>query len=171
MPIVFSGRKFQVEVLKRRYPDLSEHEVEIVRHPAVVVLIPVETDGRVVLVKQYRAAIERTTFELPAGGIEADEGPDAAARRECAEEIGRVPQRIERLGQWYSSPGFCDELMIFFRVSDLRQPPAESPYRPDPDELIESYIVTLDEARAMVRRGEIIDLKSAFALTLVSEEP
>jgi ADP-ribose pyrophosphatase len=166
MAIVFSGRKFQVEVATRRYPDGREHEVEVVRHPAVVVLIPIERDGRVVLIKQYRAAIERETWELPAGGIEPDEDADAAARRECEEEIGRVPHKIERLGEWYSSPGFCDELMIFYRVSDLRQPPADSPHKPDEDELIEPRVVTLDEARAMVRRGEIVDLKTAFALTL-----
>jgi ADP-ribose pyrophosphatase len=59
MAIVFDGRKFQVEVVRRRYPDGREHEVEIVRHPAVVVLIPMAEDGRVVLIKQYRAAIER----------------------------------------------------------------------------------------------------------------
>jgi ADP-ribose pyrophosphatase len=166
MAIVFSGRKFQVEVATRRYPDGREHEIEVVRHPAVVVLIPIERDGRVVLIKQYRAAIERETWELPAGGIEPDEDADAAARRECEEEIGRVPHNIERLGEWYSTPGFCDELMIFYRVSDLRQPPADSPHKPDEDELIEPRVVTLDEARAMVRRGEIVDLKMAFALTL-----
>jgi len=166
MAIVFSGRKFQVEVVKRRFPDGREHEVEIVHHPPVVVLIPVEDDGRVVLIKQYRAAIERDTWELPAGGIEPNEDADAAVRRECEEEIGRVPHRIERLGAWYSTPGFCDELMIFCRVSDLRDPPADSPHKPDPDELIEPHVVTLDEARAMVRRGEIVDLKTAYALML-----
>jgi ADP-ribose pyrophosphatase len=126
-----------------------------------------ERDGRVVLIKQYRAAIERETWELPAGGIEPDEDADAAARRECEEEIGRVPHQIDRIAQCYSSPGFCDELMIFYRVSDLREPPANSPNKPDDDELIEPRLVTVDEARAMVRRGDIVDLKSAFALTLV----
>jgi ADP-ribose diphosphatase len=167
MPIVFSGRAFRVEVATRHYPDGREHEVEVVRHPAVVVLIPVEADGRVVLVKQYRAAIERDTWELPAGGIEPGEDADSAARRECEEETGRVPHTVERLGEWYSTPGFCDELMIFYRVSDLREPPADSPHQPDQDELIEPRLVSLDDARAMVRRGEIVDLKTAFALTLV----
>jgi ADP-ribose pyrophosphatase len=167
MAIVFNGRKFAVEVVTRRDPDGREHEVEIVRHPPVVVLIPMEPDGRVVLIKQYRAAIERETWELPAGGVEPDEDAATAARRECEEEIGRVPHHIERLGEWFSSPGFCDELMIFYRVSDLREPAADSPNQPDDDELIEPRLVTVDEARAMVRRGEIVDLKSAFALTLV----
>src|SRR6185295_6097573 len=167
MAIVFDGRKFQGEVVTRRYPDGREHEIEVVRHSAVVVLIPVERDGRVVLIKQYRAAIERETWELPAGGIEPKEDADAAARRECEEEIGRVPHRNERLGEGYSTPGFCDELMIFYRVSDLREPPADSPNKPDDDELIEPRLATFDEARAMVRRGDIVDLKSAFALTLV----
>ena len=167
MPIVYEGRKFWVEATKRRYPDGREHDVEIVHHPPVVVMIPIERDGRVVLIKQYRAVIGRETYETPAGGVKAHENAEAAVRRECEEEIARVPQHIERLGAWYSSPGFCDELMIFFRVSDLREPPADSPHKPDADELIEPHVVTLDEARAMVRRGEIVDLKTAFALTLL----
>jgi len=167
MPIVFKSRVFSVEVDKKRFPDGREHEVAIVRHAPVVVLIPIDADGRVVLIKQYRAPIDRQTWELPAGGIEPGETEDAAARRECEEEIGRVPQRVERLTALFPTPGYCDEEMIFFRVSDLRQPPPESPHKPDEDEDIEARSVTLDQARAMVVRGEIVDLKTAYALTLI----
>jgi ADP-ribose pyrophosphatase len=104
---------------------------------------------------------------VPAGGIEPGEDAETAVRRECTEEIRRVPHHMVRLGAWYPSPGFCDELMMFFRVSDLRDPPADSPYKPDEDEHISVRSVTLAEARAMVANGEIVDLKSAYALTMI----
>ena len=167
MPIVFKSRVFSVEVGKKRFPDGREHEVAIVRHQPSVVLIPLEDDGRVVVIKQYRAPIDRETWEFPAGSLDPDETAEAAARRECEEEIGRVPQRVERLAALFPTPGYCDEKMIFFRVSDLRQPPPESPHKPDEDEDIQARSVTVDQARTMVARGEIVDLKTAYALTLV----
>ena len=167
MPIVFKGRVFSVEVGRRRFPNGQEHDVEVVRHPPCVVLIPFEDDGRIVLVRQYRAPIDRMTWELPAGSLDPDEPADAAARRECEEEIGRAPGRVERLGAWFPTPGYCDEEMLFFRVRELRDPAPDSPHRPDADEDITTRRVTVEEARAMVRRGEIVDLKSAFGLTLI----
>src|SRR5437870_1745661 len=119
MPIVYKGKVFSVEVDKRRFPNGREHEVAIVRHPPSVVLIPVEADGRVVVIKQYRAPIDREMWEFPAGSLDRDESADAAARRECEEEIGRVPARVERLAALFPTPGYCDEEMIFFRVSAL----------------------------------------------------
>ena len=167
MPIVFKSRVFSIEVEKKRFPNGREHEVAIVRHAPVVVLIPLEADGRVVLIKQYRAPIDRETWELPAGGIDRDETAEAAARRECEEEIGRVPESVERLAALFPTPGYCDEEMIFFRVSHLRQPPPDSPHKPDEDEDIQARSVTVTEARAMVALGKIVDLKTAYALTLI----
>src|SRR5687767_9426228 len=140
MPTVYDGRVISVEVDQRRFPDGRTRTVEIVHHAPVVVMVPIEADGRVVLIKQYRVSIDRETWEVPAGGIEAHEEPDAAVRRECEEEIGRVPHRIARLGAWYPSPGFCDELMIFFQVTDLREPPPDSGHGPDEDEHITSQL-------------------------------
>jgi ADP-ribose diphosphatase len=167
MAIAFEGRVFSVETHRRRHPDGREHDVEIVRHRPSVVLIPFERDGRVVLVRQYRAPLDRHTWEFPAGSLEPGETAEAAAARESEEEIRLVPGRLERLGAWYPVPGYCDEEMIFFRLSELRSPAPDSPRHADEDENIETRVVTLDEARAMVRRGEIIDLKTAFAVTLV----
>ena len=167
MPIVYKSRVFAVEIERRRFPDGREHDVVIVRHAPVAVLVPVTGDGRVVLVRQYRAPIDRVTWELPAGGVNPGESPEEAARRECEEETGLVPHALERLGQWYPVPGYCDELMIFFRASDLRPPAPDSTHGPDEDEDIETRMVTLDEARAMVAREEIVDLKTAYGLTLV----
>lgn len=167
MPTVYRGRVFAVEVEKRAFPNGREHQVEIVRHRPSVVLIPIEDDGRVVLVRQYRAPINRMTWEFPAGSLDEGESAEAAARRECEEEIARVPEHVERVGAWYPVPGYCDEEMVFFRLSDLRSPPPDSRHTPDEDEDIESRRVTIAEARSMVARGEIVDLKTAFGLTLL----
>jgi ADP-ribose diphosphatase len=166
--IVYKGRVFSVDVEERRFPDGRTHTVEIVRHAPSVVLIPMETDGRVVIIRQYRAPLDRETWELPAGRVDAGESPEDAARRECEEEIARVPHRLERIRGLYPTPGFCDEELIFFRASDLRPPPPGSPHKPDDDEQIESKLVTVAEARGMVERGEIVDLKTAYGLTLIA---
>ena len=167
MPIVYSGRVFSVEEATRRFPNGQEHDVAIVRHAPSVVLIPTEPDGRVVLIRQYRASVDRELWEFPAGRVDEGESAEDAARRECEEEIGRVPHRLERLGAFYPTPGYCDELLVFFRVSDLRNPPADSPNRPDEDEDISARSMTAADARAMLQRGEIVDLKTAYALSLL----
>jgi ADP-ribose diphosphatase len=167
MPTVFTSPVFSVETGRRRFPNGTEHDVAIVRHRPCVVLIPVEEDGRIVLVRQYRPPIDRETWELPAGSIDTGETPEAAARRECEEETGRAPHRLERLGAWFPTPGYCDEEMIFFRLSELRDPAPDSPHHADDDEDIATRVVTVDEARDMARGGEIVDLKTAFALTLL----
>ena len=167
MKTVFKGRVFSVETGRRRFPNGEEHDVEIVRHSESVVLIPVEDDGRVVIVKQYRAPLDQQTWEFPAGRLNEGEPAEDGARRECEEEIGRVPHRLDRLAGLYPAPGFCDEKLIFFRATDLRTPPADSPHKPDADEDITTRTVTVDEARAMLARGEIVDLKTAYALTLI----
>ena len=95
MPIVYKGRVFSVEVDRHRFPDGREREVAIVRHPPSVVIIPVQDDGRVILIRQYRASVGRELWEVPAGSVDPDESPDAAVARECEEEIGLVPGRVE----------------------------------------------------------------------------
>ena len=167
MPIVFKSRVFDVEVEQRQRSDGREREVVIVRHRPSVVLIPVNDDGKVILVRQYRAPLDRNTWEFPAGGVEPGEFVEAAAARECEEEIGLVPGRLEHLGSWYPVPGYSDEQMIFFRLSQLRPPAPDSPHKPDEDEEIETKTLSIDEVRAMANRGEIVDMKTAFALTFL----
>jgi ADP-ribose pyrophosphatase len=167
MPIVYKGRVFAVEVERRRFPNGTEHEVAIVRHPPSVVLIPMQEDGQVILIRQYRASIDREIWEIPAGSVDEGESPEQAAARECEEEIGLVPDHVQRIRGLYPTPGFCDEELIFFRVSGLRAPAADSPHRPDDDEDIRTQAFSLEAARAMVERREIIDLKTAYGLTLV----
>ena len=164
---IYKGRVFSVETGTRRFPNGKEHQVEIVRHAAAVVLIPLEDDGRVIIVKQYRAPLDRETWEFPAGRLNEGESAEDAARRECEEEIGCVPQGVDRLTSLYPAPGFCDEELVFFRVWDFLPPPPNSPNQPDEDEDITTRTVAIRDARAMLARGEIVDLKTAYALTLL----
>ncbi len=166
MQTVYKGRVFSVEVDRVTLPNGTTHEVAIVRHPPSVVLIPQPDAAHVILIRQYRHSIGREIWELPAGSVDSGELPEAAAARECEEEIVLRPADIERLASFYPTPGFCDEELIFFRVTDLRPPPADSPHKTDEDEDIHAQTFTIVEARAMVARGEIIDLKTAYGLTL-----
>ena len=165
MSVVFKGRVFSVEVTRKRFPNGREHEVTIVRHLPSVVIVPMTSDGDVI--RQYRATVDQELWEVPAGSMNAGETAEDAAARECEEEIGLVPGSLERIRGLYPAPGFCDEELIFFVARHLAPPAADSTRRPDEDEYIESRTVTLAEARAMVARGDIIDLKTAYGLTLV----
>ena len=167
MPTVYSGRVFSVEVDKHRFPNGKTHEVEIVRHRPSVVLLPLPDPAHIILVRQYRPSIERHTLELPAGSLNPGETADDAARRECEEEIGLVPGALFRLAGLFPTPGFCDEELIFYRASQLQPPGPDSPHKPDEDEDLDARPIELDQARAMVASGEIVDLKTAYGLTLL----
>lgn len=166
MPTVYKGRVFSVEVERMRFPNGTEHEVAAVRHPPSVVIIPMKDANHVILIRQFRPVVGREMWEVPAGSTDPGEKPEAAAMRECEEEIGLVPGKAERLGGFFPAPGFCDEELIFFRVSDLH-PPTGARRKPDEDEDIQSKVVTIAEAKAMTTRGEIVDLKTAYGLTLI----
>jgi ADP-ribose pyrophosphatase len=166
MDIVYKGRTFAVEVGRVAFPNGMEHHIEVVRHPPSVVLIPIHEDGSIVLVRQYRASLSRMLWELPAGSVKEGETAEDAAARECEEETGLVPGRIQRLAGLYPAPGFCDEQLVFFRLTDLRPAPEGSQNLPDADEDIEVSRFGREQARGMVTRGEIVDLKTAYGLTL-----
>ena len=166
MDRVYEGRVFAVEVGQVTFPNGSRHDVAIVRHRPSVVLLPVLDDGRIVLIQQYRPSVGRRLWELPAGSLDPDESLEEAARRECAEETRLVPSTIERLAALYPAPGFCDEQLVFFRVSGMQAVGPDSPYQPDEDEFIETRMCTVAEARTMLAQGEIEDLKTAYGLSL-----
>jgi ADP-ribose pyrophosphatase len=162
---VFGGRVFDVDRDRVRMPNGREVTVDVIRHVPSAVLVPVPEPGHVILIRQYRYAVNRWLWELPAGSVDEGETPEQAARRECHEEIGRVPDTIVRLGSMFPTPGYCDEEMFFFRVSGLTVP-AEAA-QPDEDEDIEVHVFTLKDARDMVRRGEIVDMKTVIGLSLL----
>jgi ADP-ribose diphosphatase len=162
---MFDGKVFDVDREEVTLPHGRTVTMDIVRHPPSVVLVPVPEPGHVILIKQYRHAVKQWLWELPAGSVDEGETPEAAARRECHEEIGQVPTTIVRLGSLYPTPGYCDEEMIFFRLSGLDAPEEEA--TKDEDEDIEPRTFSLREARDMVRRGEILDMKTVVGLGLL----
>ncbi len=109
--------------------------------------------------------MNRWLWELPAGSVDPGEEPEAAARRECHEEIGQVPETVVRLAAFLPTPGYCNEEMVFFRLSGLTVP--DEPAEVDEDEDIEPRTFTIAEARDMVRRGEIVDMKTVVGLGLL----
>jgi ADP-ribose pyrophosphatase len=165
---VYEGRIFTLEVDRVRLPSGHTVEMEIVRHPGSVVLLPMASANEVILVRQYRYTIDRWIWELPAGSLKPGEDPDEAAARECEEEVGLFPERVERLRSFYPTPGFCDEEFIFYRCSQLRQPDATSTAHQDEDEDLEPRTFSLEEARAMLARGDIVCLKTAVGLSLLT---
>lgn len=164
---LYRGRIFSLVVDRVVLPTGRTVAMEIVRHPGSVVLLPMDGDDRIILIRQFRYALNRWIWELPAGSLEPGEDPALAAARECEEEIGLVPHRLTRLRSLYPTPGFCDEEMIFFRCDDLRTPAPGSDAEKDEDEDIEPRAFTLTEARALIQSGEIVDMKTVVGLTLI----
>jgi ADP-ribose pyrophosphatase len=162
---VFKGKVFSVDRDRVRMPNGRAVTVDVIRHSRSVVLIPVPEPGKVILIRQYRYAVNAFLWELPAGSVDEGESPEQAARRECHEEIGLVPETIVRLAAMYPTPGYCDEEMVFFRVSNLEEPTEAAAM--DEDEDIEAKTFELREARDMVRRGEITDMKTVAGLALI----
>lgn len=164
----YTGRVFTVTADRVRLPHGRETTLDIVRHRGSVVMIPLPDPEHVILIRQYRYALDRWIWELPAGSLDPGESPEPAAARECEEEIGLVPATVEFLGAWYPSPGFVTEVMNFYKLTGLHPPDPEGPQaHKDDDEDIRTRVFTLAAARDLVRRGEVVDLKTAWGLTLV----
>lgn len=165
---VFEGRIFTVNVESLTLPRGERLDAEVVRHPGSAVLIPVTANGAIVLVKQYRHAIGRFAWELPAGSLKPGEDRGVAAARECHEEIGLIPSAMQHLGGFFPTPGYCDEEMHFYLATGLREPTDDDPAaRQDEDEDIESKAFSLDEIREMIAAAAIIDLKTIAGLALL----
>src|SRR5687767_6232233 len=162
---VYDGKVFDVDRDRVLMPNGREVTVDVVRHAKSVVLIPIPEQGHVILIRQYRYAVNAALWELPAGSVDEGETPEQAAVRECHEEIGKVPATVVRLAAMYPTPGYCDEEMIFFRLSGLSQ--ATEAAAVDEDEDIEARTFTIRDAREMARRGEITDMKTVVALGMI----
>jgi ADP-ribose pyrophosphatase len=157
-----AGRLLRVEVLS--WTDKRGCAVvrEVVRHPGAVLILPVRNDGRLVLIRNERIAAQERLWEFPAGTLKPDEEPAAAAARELEEETGYSASSWRRIGEFFTSPGFADELIHVFLASQL----TPGRMRLDPGESIEVVSLTTDEVDRMVRSGEVRDGKTLAALEL-----
>jgi ADP-ribose pyrophosphatase len=163
---IYEGRIFTLQVETLTLPNGHELKADIVRHPGSVVLIPLTDAGEIVLVRQYRPAIGRWAWELPAGSLKPGEDPEQAAIRECHEEVRLVPSKLRRVGGFYPTPGYCDEEMNFFVATGLREPRDGETAEPDEDEDIEVKAFTREAIEQMIASGGVIDLKTVAGLYL-----
>jgi ADP-ribose pyrophosphatase len=156
------------EVARDRLREDSGQEIvrEVVRHPGGAGGVPLFADGRIALVKQYRHPAGRDLLEIPAGKIDAGERPESCAAREIEEELGVRVGRIEKLAEFYSTPGFCEEKLFVYLATELEA----SVQKLDHDETVEIVYLSLAEAWQLVERGEIEDAKTIIALMLTREK-
>jgi ADP-ribose pyrophosphatase len=157
---VFVGRRFRVVRHARRLPDGTTAIRETVQHPGAVTILPLFADGRVCLIRNYRIAVDETMLELPAGTLDPGEDPTACAVRELAEETGFRAEKLEKLTEFFMSPGILNERMHLFLATELVAGPAEL----EAGEEIEPVIATWEEAIAWARDGQIRDAKTLVGL-------
>lgn len=160
---VFSGRVFDVTVDTVREADRT-YIREVVHHPGSVVILPAFDDGTVGLVRQYRHPAVKYLLELPAGTLNDRERPEAGAARELEEELGMVAGRLEKLSEFFVSPGFCEEKMWLFLATDL----TPTKQRLEDDEVIEIVRLPIERALQMISDGEIEDAKTIIGLLLAA---
>ncbi len=155
-------RPFVIDEVSYLHPSGKEIVRTVVRHPGAVVMLPIDNDGRVVLVRQYRWSVDCALLELPAGTREINEEPLATAKRELAEEIGKSATEWISLGELFPAPGFCDEKQFIFLAKGLSEASAEG----DEDEEIEVVHMTIEELDAAIRENQIQDGKTLATILL-----
>ncbi len=158
--LIYDGRAVKLRVDTVRMADGREAKREIVEHIDCVAIVAVDADDNVLLVKQYRKPIEKELLEIPAGGIDPGEDPVAAVRREMQEETGYLPRKVERLGGFYSTPGYCTEYLHLYLATDL----VPSQLHAEDTESIEVVAVALSEIPSLIASGDICDAKSIAGL-------
>lgn len=144
-----------------RHASGRERTVDVIEHPGGVTIVPVEPDGRLLMVRQYRHPCARALLELPAGTLDPPEAPEACAERELQEETGYRPRRLERLGGFFTAPGYCTEYLHVFLATELEESTLEGD-----EEAIAVERVSLDEALRLAATGGIEDAKTVAALLL-----
>ncbi len=161
--VMFQGRIMEIRVDTVRLASGRTTTREIVEHSDSVCIVPLDEAGNVVLVRQYRKPVEGDLLEVPAGGIEGDEVSEEAVLRELQEETGYVADQLLHLSSFWTTPGFCTELMHAYLATGL----TPSVLQQDEDENVEAVKVPLDTVPDMIRRGEIRDAKSIASLLMV----
>jgi ADP-ribose pyrophosphatase len=160
--ILLQGRAFKVKRDTLKTPDGRETKLEIVEHGGSVVLIPIDPEGNLLFVRQYRHAAGEDLLELPAGTRDDEEPFEECAAREIREETGLEAGKLQKIGEFYLVPGYSTEFMAVFLATELK----ENPLQADEDEFLQVEKIPLKQAVEMVEHGEIQDAKSLAALLL-----
>jgi ADP-ribose pyrophosphatase len=160
--LLFQAQRFRVMRLTRTLPDGNSHAHDVVVHPGAVVILPLIAPDRVCLIRNFRIAVNDSLVELPAGTIDAGEGPLETAHRELAEETGYHARRMEKLSEFFMSPGILNERMHLFLATELQLGKSAL----EQGEEIETEIVDWAAAMKMVENGEIHDAKSLVGLLM-----
>jgi ADP-ribose pyrophosphatase len=159
---VFQGRAFNVRVDKVINANGQETDRDIVEHAECIAVVAVDDSGEILLVKQYRKAIEKDLLEIPAGGIEPGEDPEIAVKRELQEEIGFLPGKVKKLAGFYSSPGFCTEYLHLYLATELKL----SQLLAEDTAAIEIVRIQPSQIMSLIESGQIKDAKSVAGLLL-----
>lgn len=158
--LIYHGRILDLARETHSMPDGREAHFEIIHHPGGAAALPILDNGQLLLIRQFRPAIEDYIYEIPAGRLEVGETAAGCIERELEEEVGYHPTHLESLGYVYSSVGFCNERIHLFIATELEQTATAH----EADEFIEPIVVTLDTALEMVSTGTITDAKTQIAL-------
>ncbi|MBU1044388.1 MAG: NUDIX hydrolase [Candidatus Omnitrophica bacterium] len=159
----FEGRLIKVFTKKTRLPNLEIINLEIVKHPGAVLIVPLVNKNKIIMLRQYRPVIEQYLYELPAGTLEVNEAAVCCAKRELIEETGYTAKKIKKIGQIYPCPGYSTEKIIFFTAEDL----SFSEKQLEKDEIIKSSIYTKEQIKKLFKQGKIVDAKTICALSII----
>lgn len=162
--LFYKGRKFNFEVNRLRLPNKAEGDWECIRHPGGALAVPVTPEGKLVLVRQYRFAIQGRILEFPAGTVEPSENPQETIKREIEEETGYTAHKWDKLGEFFLAPGYSDEIIYAFLARDLVK--LETPPQQDADEDIETVLMTPEELEKAILEGVAVDAKSISSFML-----
>jgi ADP-ribose pyrophosphatase len=160
---IYTGRIVQLSVETVTLPNGATVDLEIVHHPGASAVVPLRSDGAVLLVRQYRHAAAGYLLEIPAGTLHRGEDPRDCARRELEEEVGCRADRLDYLCTIFTTPGFTDERIHLYRAAGL----TPGTQALDPDEVLDVVAMPLDEAIREIERGGIRDAKSIVGLQTV----
>jgi ADP-ribose pyrophosphatase len=159
---ILEGRAFKIRRDYLKMPNGRETKLEIVEHGGSVVLIPIDSDGNLLFVRQYRHAAGADLLELPAGTRDGDEPFEECAAREIREETGMEAGKLQKLGEFYLAPGYSTECMVVYLATALKENPLDA----DEDEFLDLEKMPLEKALQMAEQGELQDAKSLAALFL-----
>jgi len=158
--LAYSGRAVRLRIDTVQTPSGRKTTREIVEHSDCVAIVAIDENDKVLLVNQFRKPVEKELLEIPAGGIESGEDPVATVRRELREETGYLPQKVEKLGGFYSTPGYCTEYLHLYLATDLTL----SPLHAEDTEGISLVRVPVSQISSLITSGGICDAKSIAGL-------